>query len=86
MVPPVLYIGDDTVTPPAGTAAGIDACLHADRADHGAAIAAEFARRLITPPHRDGGQAQYHRLPISCALGASTHRRRAASGSGRPWR
>ncbi len=23
----------------------------------------ELARRLVTPPHRDGGQAQYHRLP-----------------------
>jgi transcriptional regulator GlxA family with amidase domain len=43
------------------TVAGIDACLHVVRVDHGAAVAAELARRLVTPPHRDGGQAQYRR-------------------------
>lgn len=36
-------------------------CLHVVRADHGAAVAAELARRLVTPPHRQGGQAQYAR-------------------------
>lgn len=60
--PSVLYIDDNNVITSAGTAAGIDACLHAVRCDHGAAVAAELARRLVTPPHRDGGQAQFHRL------------------------
>lgn len=59
--PSVLYIDEDNVVTSAGTAAGIDACLHLVRTDHGAAAAAELARRLVTPPHRDGGQAQYHR-------------------------
>ncbi|MET8122484.1 helix-turn-helix domain-containing protein [Micromonospora sp. NPDC005189] len=61
--PSVLYVDDHNVVTSAGTAAGIDACLHLVRTDHGAAVAAELARRLVIPPHRDGGQAQYHRLP-----------------------
>lgn len=59
--PTVLYIEDDNVITSAGTAAGIDACLHLVRVDHGATVAAEVARRLVTPPHREGGQAQYVR-------------------------
>lgn len=59
--PSVLYVEDDNVITSAGTVAGIDACLHVVRVDHGAAVAAELARRLVTPPHRDGGQAQYQR-------------------------
>jgi AraC family transcriptional activator FtrA len=66
--PTVLYVEDDNVITSAGTAAGIDACLHLVRVDHGAGVAAELARRLVTPPHREGGQAQYHRpaaTPVS---------------------
>ncbi|SDM52773.1 helix-turn-helix domain-containing protein [Allokutzneria albata] len=59
--PTVLYVEDANVITSAGTVAGIDACLHVVRIDHGAAVAAELARRLVTPPHRDGGQSQYHR-------------------------
>ena len=59
--PSVLYVEDGNVITSAGTAAGIDACLHLVRIDHGAAVAAELARRLVTPPHREGGQAQYYR-------------------------
>ncbi|GLZ37072.1 helix-turn-helix domain-containing protein [Actinokineospora sp. NBRC 105648] len=59
--PSVLYVEDANVITSAGTVAGIDACLHVVRVDHGAAVAAELARRLVTPPHRDGGQSQYHR-------------------------
>ncbi|MFG2003299.1 DJ-1/PfpI family protein [Spirillospora sp. NPDC048911] len=59
--PSVLYVEDANVITSAGTVAGIDACLHLVRIDHGAAVAAELARRLVTPPHRDGGQVQYHR-------------------------
>ena len=48
----------------AGVAAGIDLCLHMVRRDHGAAVAAEVARRTVVPPHRDGGQAQYIERPV----------------------
>jgi AraC family transcriptional regulator, transcriptional activator FtrA len=57
----VLYVEDDNVITSAGNVAGIDACLHVVRVDHGAAVAAEVARRIVTTPHRDGGQAQYVR-------------------------
>jgi AraC family transcriptional activator FtrA len=59
--PNVLYVDEGDVITSAGTAASIDACLHVVRVDHGAAVAAELARRLVTPPHRQGGQAQYVR-------------------------
>ena len=59
--PSVLYVDEGNVITSAGTAAGIDACLHVVRIDHGAAVAADLARRLVTPPHRQGGQAQYAR-------------------------
>ena len=61
----VLYTDDDGVFTSAGTAAGLDLCLHLIRADHGARAAAEVARRLVVPPHRDGGQAQYIRTPLA---------------------
>jgi AraC family transcriptional activator FtrA len=43
----------------AGSAAGIDLCLHIIRKDFGAEIANRVAKRWVMPPHRDGGQAQY---------------------------
>lgn len=55
----VLYVEDDNVFTSAGTAAGIDLCLELVRRDHGSAVANALARRLVVPPHRDGGQAQY---------------------------
>jgi transcriptional regulator GlxA family with amidase domain len=63
--PGVLYTDDGDVLTSAGTAAGLDLCLHLVRADHGARAAAEVARRLVVPPHRDGGQAQYIRAPLA---------------------
>lgn len=57
--PSVLYVDDGPVITSAGTAAGIDACLHLLRREHGAAVANAVARRMVVPPHRDGGQAQY---------------------------
>ena len=60
----VLYTDDGDVLTSAGTAAGLDLCVHVVRADHGARIAAEVARRMVVPPHRDGGQAQYIRSPL----------------------
>lgn len=57
--PSVLYIDDGDVLTSAGTAAGLDLCLHIVRADHGAAVASALAKRLVMPAHRPGGQAQY---------------------------
>ncbi|MEV7380621.1 helix-turn-helix domain-containing protein [Streptomyces lydicus] len=54
-----LYIDLGDVATSAGTAAGIDLCLHLVRADHGAAHAAHIARHMVMPPHREGGQLQY---------------------------
>lgn len=64
--PQVLYVEDDRVVTGAGTAAGIDACLHLVRRTRGAAAAAVIARRMVVPPHRDGGQAQYIEMPVPC--------------------
>ena len=57
--PGVLYVDEGQVITSAGTAAGIDACLHVIRLEHGAAVANEIARHMVVAPHRDGGQAQF---------------------------
>ncbi len=57
--PGVLYVDDENILTSAGSAAGIDAGLHLIRQDFGNAIANAVARRLVLPPHRDGGQAQF---------------------------
>jgi transcriptional regulator GlxA family with amidase domain len=57
--PGVLYVDAGRVITSAGTAAGIDACLHVIRLEHGAAVANEVARHMVVAPHRDGGQAQF---------------------------
>ncbi|MFH8794529.1 GlxA family transcriptional regulator [Streptomyces sp. NPDC017941] len=62
--PDVLYVDEDPVITSAGTAAGIDACLHLVRRENGAEVANAIARRMIVPPHRDGGQAQYIERPL----------------------
>ncbi|HEU0102907.1 MAG TPA: helix-turn-helix domain-containing protein [Mycobacteriales bacterium] len=62
--PDVLYVDDDPVFTSAGTAAGIDTCLHLLRREHGTAVANAIARRMVVPPHRDGGQAQYVEAPV----------------------
>lgn len=59
VVPDVLYIDEGDVLTSAGSAAGIDLCLHLVRRDFGTQAANMVARRLVVPPHRDGGQAQY---------------------------
>jgi len=64
--PAVLYVDDDRVITSAGTAAGIDACLHLVRRELGAAAATAVARRMVVPPHRDGGQAQFVDTPLPC--------------------
>ncbi|MEU9580389.1 GlxA family transcriptional regulator [Streptomyces chilikensis] len=57
--PSVLYTEDGTLLTSAGTGAVIDTCLHLVRHDHGSAVANEVARRMVVPPHREGGQRQY---------------------------
>ena len=64
VVPEVLYVDDDPIITSAGTAAGIDACLHLWRKEYGAAAASKVARRMVVPPQRDGGQAQFIRRPV----------------------
>jgi AraC family transcriptional activator FtrA len=59
--PDVLYVDEGNILTSAGSTAGIDLGLHIIRLDYGAEIANEIARRLVMPPHRDGGQAQYVR-------------------------
>ncbi|MER7493539.1 helix-turn-helix domain-containing protein [Streptomyces pharetrae] len=57
--PAVLYVQDGGVFTSAGTGAVIDLCLHLVRHDRGSAVANEVARRMVVPPHREGGQSQY---------------------------
>ncbi|WP_257167787.1 transcriptional regulator FtrA [Bradyrhizobium sp. SRS-191] len=64
-----LYVDEGNVITSAGSAAGIDACLHLVRRDFGAKVANAVARRLVMPPHRDGGQAQYVIAPIQARPG-----------------
>jgi AraC family transcriptional activator FtrA len=60
----VLYVDEGDVMTAAGSAAGIDLCLHLIRNDYGAEAANSVARRLVVPPHRDGGQAQFIVGPV----------------------
>jgi AraC family transcriptional activator FtrA len=60
----VLYVDEGNIITSAGSAAGIDACLHLVRRDFGSKIAGIVARRLVMPPHREGGQAQYVTAPV----------------------
>jgi transcriptional regulator GlxA family with amidase domain len=60
----VLYIDEGSIITGAGTAAGIDACLHLVRRELGSAVATRIARRMVVPPQRDGGQRQYVEAPL----------------------
>jgi transcriptional regulator GlxA family with amidase domain len=59
----VARVGADVFTS-AGSAAGIDVCLHLVRRDLGSDVADAVARRMVVPPHRDGGQAQFVEAPV----------------------
>lgn len=61
----VLYHDEDNIVTSAGTAAAIDCCLHLLRCDQGAEVANRIARRMVTAPHRSGGQAQFIEQPIT---------------------
>lgn len=67
----VLYVDDAGVVTSAGTAAGIDACLHLVRKEQGVAVANGIARRMVVPPHREGGQAQFVARPLPRATSDS---------------
>lgn len=63
VVPDALFIEDDNIWTAAGTAAGIDLCLHLVRRSHGAETAATIARSMVTAPFRTGTQAQFIEHP-----------------------
>lgn len=62
--PQALYVDEGDVLTSAGTAAGIDCCLHLVREQLGAEVANRLARRLVVAPHRAGGQAQFIEQPM----------------------
>lgn len=62
--PDVLYVQDGRIITSAGTAAGLDACLHLLRQELGAELTNKIARRMVVPPQRDGGQAQFIDKPL----------------------
>ena len=64
-----LYVTDGPCTTSAGTVAAIDCCLHLVRQDLGATLTARLARQLVTPPYRQGNQAQYIDSPLPRAAG-----------------
>ena len=63
--PDVLYVDEGPVLTSAGSAAGLDLCLHIVRRDHGTAVANSVARRLVLAPHREGGQRQFVATPVA---------------------
>lgn len=75
--PDVLYVDEGTLLTSAGVASGLDLCLHILRTDHGAALASRVARRLVVPPHREGGQAQYVDQPLPTHVDGSLAAARA---------
>jgi AraC family transcriptional regulator, transcriptional activator FtrA len=60
----VLYVDEGDILTSAGSAAGIDLCLHVVRRDYGSEVATQLARQLVVPPQRDGGQAQFIEKPL----------------------
>ena len=67
--PEVLYVDNGQLLTSAGSAAGIDLCLHLIRSDHGATVANTVARRFVVPPHREGGQAQFIQAAVPPVTG-----------------
>lgn len=59
-----LYTRDNRLITSAGTAAGIDCCLDIIRHHYGSAMANRVARRMVVPPYREGGQAQFIERPV----------------------
>lgn len=69
--PDVLFVDDGDIITSAGTASGIDACLHLVRRELGTQVATAIARRMVVPPQRDGGQRQYVEQPVPECSGHS---------------
>jgi AraC family transcriptional activator FtrA len=63
--PDALYVDEGQVLTSAGSAAGLDMLLHLVRKDFGAKVANQVAQRLVIPPHREGGQAQFIPRPVA---------------------
>lgn len=59
-----LYVDDDNIITSAGTAAALDCCLYIIRQRFGSEVTNQIARRMIVPPHREGGQAQFIAQPV----------------------
>jgi AraC family transcriptional activator FtrA len=70
--PDVLYVDEGQLLSSAGSAAALDLSLHLVRRDHGPQLANTVARRLVIPPHRDGGQAQFIERPLQAEGAALT--------------
>jgi transcriptional regulator GlxA family with amidase domain len=62
--PTVLFVDDGDVVTSAGTAAGLDACIHLVRRFWGVKAASAIARRMVVPPQRSGAQAQNIQDPV----------------------
>ncbi|MGE2714707.1 GlxA family transcriptional regulator [Mycolicibacterium litorale] len=71
----VLFVDDGDLITSAGTAAGIDACLHLVRRELGSEVTNKIARRMVVPPQRDGGQRQYieQPIPVRCSERFAPH-------------
>ncbi|MFW3899081.1 transcriptional regulator FtrA [Pseudomonas putida] len=67
----VLYVDEGDILTSAGCASGLDTCLHLIRRDFGPEAANRAARRMVTPPHRLGCQAQYIEQPVTVRPGSS---------------
>ena len=67
----VLFTDDGRVLTSAGLSAGIDLCLHLVREIQGSGVANALARRMVVPPHRDGGQAQFIDVPMPAPTSGS---------------
>jgi transcriptional regulator GlxA family with amidase domain len=85
VLPEVLYVDEGQVLTSAGIAAGIDLCLYMVRGDYGTVAATEVSRRMVTPVHRPGGQAQFMERPVpEDGPGLAATRAWAISGMHRP--
>ncbi|MGE2727708.1 GlxA family transcriptional regulator [Mycolicibacterium pulveris] len=71
----VLFVDDGNLITSAGTAAGIDACLHLVRRELGSEVTNKIARRMVVAPQRDGGQRQYidQPIPVRCSERFAPH-------------
>ena len=60
----VLYVDEGDVLTSAGSAAGLDLCMHIVRQDWGVSRANVVARHLVLHAQREGGQRQFVAAPV----------------------